>query len=81
MSMESNKNQTPDVCQLDAAPCSGFNEGFNYSDVICPQDDGWINLFFGDHAIAIINNCELADIVRGHIPSRRIPNATDQTPL
>lgn len=44
--------------------------GFNYVDVVGKGCEGWLNLFFGDHCIALVNNLCLADEIRKAVKPR-----------
>jgi hypothetical protein len=37
---------------------------FNYVDVVGKGCDGWLNLFFEDHCIALVDNVEIANKIR-----------------
>ena len=56
-------------CESSSAPtCSTAK--FNYVDVVGKGCEGWLNLFFGDHCIALVNNQSLADEIRRAIKPR-----------
>lgn len=44
---------------------------FQYENITTKGCEGWINLFFGEHAIAMINNAWLADRIREKIDSQQ----------
>ena len=46
---------------------------FNYVNVVGRGCEGWLNLFFGDEIIALVNNVALADEIRKTISERK-PN-------
>ena len=50
---------------------------FNYVNVVGRGCEGWLNLFFGDDIIALVNNVELANKIRKTISERK-PNDMDQ---
>lgn len=62
------------------APGSGSNDGFNYVNVVYPEDCGWLNLFFGDSPLVLVNNRTMADAIRARVPMRNLsaPNTGDQ---
>ncbi len=43
---------------------------FNYVNVVGKGCEGWLNLFFGDDCIALVNDTKLADRIRATIPER-----------
>lgn len=40
---------------------------FSYVNIRTKGCEGWINLFFGEHCIALIDNREIADQIKGEI--------------
>lgn len=42
---------------------------FRYVDITTKGCEGWLNLFFGEHVIALINNPVLADEIREAVDS------------
>lgn len=44
-----------------------FGAGFTYVDIVTDGCEGWINLFFNGHCIAMVNNKELASQIKQHI--------------
>ena len=54
---------------------------FNYTNIVGKECAGWINLFFGDEVVALVNNVDLANRIREEIPERALrakpnPNGT-----
>lgn len=43
---------------------------FNYVNITTKGCEGWLNLFFDDHVIALVDNVCLADKIRQEIPER-----------
>lgn len=46
------------------------NKGFNYVDIVSDGCAGWLNLFFGDDVVALVDNVELANRIRSEIKPR-----------
>lgn len=42
--------------------------GFSYVDVTSPNCEGWLNLFWGDYCVALVNNAYIAEQMRQTIP-------------
>jgi hypothetical protein len=47
-----------------------FINPFSYVDITAKGCDGWLNLFFYDFPIALVNNVDLANKVRDVVPAR-----------
>ena len=47
-------------------------KGFNYVDIVTSGCKGWINLFFGEHVIALIDNVFLAEKIKAAIDANSI---------
>lgn len=43
---------------------------FNYVNIVGKECKGWLNLFFDDECIAMVNDIELADRIRKEIPEK-----------
>lgn len=43
---------------------------FSYVDISCGGCEGWLNLFWGDHCIALVNNVALANQMRAALPCK-----------
>ena len=43
---------------------------FKYTDIVTKGCKGWINLFFDDYCICLIDNITLADMIKKHIDVR-----------
>ena len=46
---------------------------FNYVNIKTKGCEGWLNLFFGEHVIALVNNVWLADKIREKIDATKEP--------
>lgn len=44
---------------------------FTYVNIVGKGCEGWLNLFFGEHCVAMIHNVELADNIRKEISTLR----------
>lgn len=44
--------------------------GFSYVNVTTKDCEGWLNLFFDDYPIALVNNAHIANQLRERIPER-----------
>ena len=47
-------------------------KGFNYVDIVTSGCEGWINLFFDEHIIALVNNVYLATKIKASIDANSI---------
>ena len=43
---------------------------FSYVDIVGDKCNGWLNLFFGEHCIALVNNVKIANEMRRVIPKK-----------
>jgi beta-glucosidase/6-phospho-beta-glucosidase/beta-galactosidase len=50
-----------------------FINPFSYVDITTKGCEGWLNLFFYDFPIALVNNVDLANKVRDVVPARANP--------
>ncbi len=44
---------------------------FNYVNIVGKECLGWLNLFFDDECVAMVNDVELADRIRKEIPEKQ----------
>jgi len=56
------EEQKRDAQRPSAASCS--TAGFNYVDIATKGCEGWLNLFFGEHCVSMINDVDLANQIR-----------------
>ena len=52
---------------------AGVNQmGFNYVNIVSVNEecDGWLNLFFDDECVAMVDNVDLANRMRENIPEK-----------
>ena len=47
-----------------------MNTEFNYVNIVGPGCEGWLNLFFGDEVIAMIDDVAMADKIRKIVKER-----------
>jgi len=43
---------------------------FNYVNITGKECKGWLNLFFGEYCVGMVNDIELADMIRREIPEK-----------
>lgn len=44
---------------------------FEYVNVVGKGCEGWLNLFFGEHFIALIDNVKIANLIRSEINEKQ----------
>ena len=55
---------------------------FNYVNIVSnnPDTEGWLNLFFGERCVALVNDKHLADEIRKEIPEKTPPHSGKESP-
>ena len=44
--------------------------GFSYVDITTKGCEGWLNLFWGDYCVALVNNVDIANQMRQILPTK-----------